>query len=379
MKRFAIFLLVLLAASVPVRAASGDEDDEVLEHHGFADDACDNVCFPRYNGGIFTCHLECKSEDDVEFPTGMDFIVKKVREMLPPPMLKSAETAPPEPQAGGDVEIKLFPAAKDFDDYKDYEVIYVYSFDSTSNWNALRPVLDPAGGFWKTTLAIPENAGALYSAVRIGDTEKNTYIETPCPVRGEVEKTDDCYFPLWKDESYEGVKNFTVNPSLDLLDAKVGMDEKKFYFKITMRAAIDPGVLVPSSVNYYLIGIYDPDRPSGADPYHRTSFVIYSPYLYKIYEHSRANPKLFGDSGACKTVVRMGADWIVDIGAVRCVVQGNTLFVAAKRATLGGFVTGTFVSYAATGIIFDEFNGVISDYSPAAAVRFDKQPIKIKK
>jgi hypothetical protein len=378
MKRFLMIVAVLFFVAASAMRLSGADDESNTETPP-GGDVCGNVCFPRAQGGLFICHVECKAVQTVHFPTGIDFIVKKVRENLPPPIFKSAELSPDPLQAGGPVEIKLTPQTEDFEVFKDYEVKYLYAFDAPSDWKSLRPILDPAGGFWKTSIDIPQNASELYAAARAGDADGNTYIEIPCRVSSGSAKSDDCFFPLWEDDSYADVKDFDINPSLDLLDAKFGMDDKYFHFRIKVRGPIDPGQLNPTSINYYMIGIYDPGRPVGVDPYHRTTFILYSPYLYRVFKHDPAQKQLFDDATACEAVLNRAGEWTADSGAVKCSVEGDTLVMSIRRGTLGQFVTGVFVAYAATGIVFDEFSGIVADYTPTAAVRIDKTTIDIQK
>jgi len=353
----AVLLLAVLLLAAPVLYSQDSYSPS-------SEDVCDNVCFSRIDDGLFTCRQECRTSNSVKLPPGFDFLVKKVRERIQPPLLKSKTFTPAEPARGEQLKVRLTPAVNDVSVLADQTIKFLYTSDPPSKWLPLVPDFDPVAAVWDVSFTTPADSDILNTTVRIGDFDGNTYIEASCPLRDPNNTSDPCYFPLSDDESYEKMPEFHIDPALDLLSAKFGMDDRRFYFKVKTRGGIKKGKLIPKSAYYYMISLYDPDRPTGVDPYHRTSFVYYSPN--------------FDPNSPCKALVRRGSKWVYDASPVRCRIENDTLTITVMRKTIGAPVSGLLTMYVATGVIYDEDNGIIVDYSPSTAVRIDGKPLKLK-
>lgn len=369
-------LLLLLAMVFVCCTAARAQDGDVPEQPDwdvlFSDEVCGNVCFPRTKGGLFTCHQECRDEHELRLPTGMDFLVKKVRNRMAPPMLDSVDFVPETPAAGEKFEVRLIPEDDDLDVLTGLASTFVYNFDSPGEWMSVRPGLDPVERYWKTEIEAPADAEMFYSAARIGDADGNTFIEAGCETDG-----DECFFPLSEDESYGDVEDFYLDPNLDILDSSFAVDEARLYLKIKVRGEFRPGELIPLAANYYVVGLYDPYRPTDEYPYHRTAFILYSPFLNS--ESFLTQSKLWESKSECKVLSRAGARWTAAGGAARCDVDGGELRISVKRKSLPEPVAGVYVFWLASGVLFDDDNGVVTDYTPTTAVRIDRGPVELSK
>ena len=130
-----------------------------------------------------------------------------------------------------------------------------------------------------------------------------------------------------------------------------------------MRDKISPGRQTPQAANYYLIAMYAPGRAPEVDPYRHTAFVLYAPFLDTLDD--------------CKILIRRGSQWTMESGDVKCKTKDNILMLSVARKATDTTASGEFVVYAATGIIFDDDHGIITDYTGTAAVRVDKAPIDL--
>ena len=366
MKRLlVIFLLLMIAAPALAQDWNLPASEPTDVTKMTTREVCNNVCFVRENGGMFTCSQQCRGDDDVRLPVGFAFLTERVRLKVIPPMLEKIEFEPPNPKPGDKVSVTMTPVSKDLETQRFISTKFVYAFDSPKDWIALKPSLDPLKGVWETSFETPAGAKTLYTSARLGDAEGNTYLIAPCNVSGDLQTTEDCFFPLLDDENYEDAKYTDINPSLDLLNVKFGMDDKRYYFRMNMRGKVDPGRSSPMSANYYMIAIYAPGKMPEIDPYGHYSFILYSPYLET--------------SNDCKMLLRRGPQWLMESGSVKCWVNDKQLLFSVARKSADINADGVFVMYAATGIIFDTYNGIITDYTGTAAVRVNKGPIELGK
>lgn len=327
---------------------------------------CKNVCFERVTGGLFTCNQLCPFDDDVRLVTGLDYLTRNVRVKLLPPMMKDITLDPAKPGPGSKVTARIVPVSTELEEMTLISTKVVYAFDEPANWQSVVPSLDPANRYWEAGIDVPAGAKKMFVAVRAGDQFEDTYISIPCNVVGDPWKTDICYFPLLKDENYEDIKRKDISPAQDIVKVTFGMDDRKYYFRLTVRDKIDPGRLSPPQSNYYLIAAYAPGKAPEADPFDKSAFIFYAPYLEK--------------SADCKVLMRIGSKWTMDTSSVKCTLKDdNTIQYEIARKVIRTTPAGEFVVYAATGMVYDEDNGIITDYTSTAAIRTDKKPIDLTK
>jgi len=365
MKIAAAMAVAALVSAGSLCLASDFESDDLS--YMFSDEVCLNVCFPRARDGLLTCQQDCKPGENFKLPPGTDYLVRMNRERTPPLALKEMTTDPAPPRAGQPVTFKLSPVSDDADDNAALSVKLVHSFDAPGGWKSVSPAFGVSGGKpgWTAVLDAPPGARSVFAAVRMGDVRGDTYIEAPCAVAASAPDSP-CWFPLSDSDSYEGVKDVFVDPSLDLLGGSFGMDEGRYYFKLRARADISPGKAQPRSAYYYMLGLYDSGRPAGEDLYHRMLLVYYSPYMLDV---GRTD---------CRLKMRLGPRWISDAGAVSCSTDGKELTISLKRGALGKPVAGMITAFFASGIYFDDETGIISDFSPATTIRIDRVPFELE-
>jgi hypothetical protein len=366
-KTVLIFLFALgFAASAAAQNLDKPTDTNTDVQSMTTPNICSNVCFERISGGLFTCNQLCPFSGDFRLPAGLEFLTRNVRVKLMPPMLKDIEFDPAPPKPGGTAAARMIPVTNVLDEQTQIAAKFIYAFDKPDDWAAAVPALEPAKGYWETTFDVPAGAKKLYAMARLGDQFDNTYITIPCDVEGDPWKTDTCYFPLVADENYEDIKRPDINPSLDILNLTFGMDRRKYYFRLTARDKIDPGRLSPPQTNYYLISVYAPGRAPEVDPFNKNAFIFYAPYLE--------------NSSDCKILLRRGPRWTMDTSGIKCTVKdNNTIQFEIARKIIDTTISGEFVVYAATGMLFDQDTGIVADYTSTAAVRVDKGPIDLTK
>ncbi|HOO55445.1 MAG TPA: hypothetical protein PLN69_01400 [bacterium] len=349
-----------------VFASTEFDEDEYFEGIAdmFSDEVCSNVCFERMEGGLFTCHQECERPGQKRLPAGVDFLIKNVRDNLAPPMLKKVEinVSGGEPVA---LDIVMEPYSYSLSELTDIAIKFVYSVNDPVEWVPVGASLNPVEEKWEASVELPGEAERVYSTVRMGDLDGNTYIEIPCDIEGPFNESKKCIFPMSGDESYAEDENLNLNPSLDILDSEFARDAKRYYFRVKMGGNVDAGEKVPQNANYYLIGLYDPGRPPGVDPYHKTYFVMFAPYLF--------------DHDGCRIIAKRGEKWSNDSNGVRCDAEGDVLTVSVLKKVLPEPVSGIFVTFVATGVVFDENTGIIADYTSTTAIRLEREPLEINR
>jgi len=365
MKKF--FAILILAALFvrPSLAVDSSVPDPTGNPKLTTREICNNVCFGRDAGGLFTCNQQCQADDAVRFPVGIDFLTKKIRSNVPPPLLRKFEFQPPNPRPGDDVTVTLTPETKDLEAQRLISSKFIYAFDSPADWTPVVSEIDPVRGVWETKFKVPNGANTLFYSIRLGDMNKNTFIVIPCNVQGDPRTSDTCFFPLVDDMVFDDPVQQKIDPALDIVKMTFGMDDRKFYFKLTAKSKIDPGLRTPQNAYYYMVTMHGPGRAPEVDPYNRTIFMLYAPYL--------------GPAADCKVLMRNGHVWNMNTDPVKCKVDGDRIFFELSRKAINATAGGVFVTYAATGIILDEDHGIIVDYSPTASVRFDKKPIELGK
>jgi len=379
--QFVIILLAALGPSMQALCQAVDTGDgEAEQSWRLSDEVCRDVCFRRSNGGLFSCHQECNTEDEMRLPAGIDFLVKRMREVMFPPVFEEIDFTPEKPVAGEDLGIELIPYKGKSDYLLDLKVKLFYAFDEPRDWKNVAPETHQDGFdvSWSANIEVPGDAGGMYFLARAGDEDENTYVEIPCRTREPSIGSSDCFFPMSKDDTYENVEDFSVNPGLDLTEAFVAADERRYYFRIQAVGDIDPGELLPPDYNYYLLGIFDPGRPADVDPYHKTVFVIYAPNYFAgemcsptMYTRDRANkprsPMCISEP--CAVLMKRAAEWFYDTNSVKCDVKGNELFVSLQRNIIDPTSMGMLAAYIATGNILETESALIADYSPSTAIK----------
>ncbi len=374
-----------------------------------SEEVCSNVCFPRNKDGLFSCQQECSSEDDVELPTGIDFLIKRVRDRLKPPILDKMEILPSSPRAGESMDIYMTPKDTDVEYMIGLKAKFAYSTNGTENWVGVIPDLEPVEKRWKAEIKLPRDADSLYYLARLGDEDRNTYIELPCETTEPHPGSKDCFFPMSEDSTYEKTKNFAIDPALDLTKSWIAIDDRRFYFRIQAVGDIAEGELFPANYYFYLLALYDPGRPTDVDPYHKTTFVLFSP-LYFLSSTCSSYRTGFGETEfnnepnapctrapcppftdeedknvimqrehneregrcitqSCAAIIRRGRHWINDTGIVNCEKRGNEIFISLQRETIEPPVEGVYVAFTATGVHLDMETAIITDYSPTTAFR----------
>lgn len=400
--------VILLAAAVLACCIFAGRQAQAVEE--LSEEVCPNVCFPRNSDGLFSCQQECSSEDDVQLPTGVDFLIKRVRDRLRPPIIEKIEFVPATPTAGLPVSVYMTPRNADVEHMLGIKTKFVYSINGYGDWMGVYPEIQPVEKRWGIQIKPPRDANEMYYLARLGDEDRNTYIELPCEAAAPGIGAQECFFPMSEDTTYEYTDDFSIDPALDLTDSWVGIDERRFYFRLQAVNEIAEGELFPANYYFYLLAIYDPGRPTDVDPYHKTTFVLFSPLYflsstctsYKggigeteftnepnapcvyapcpplVDDDDDIQPVMKRDSNeregrcitqSCAALIKRGRHWINDTGVVKCSSEGNEIFISLQRGAVKPPVEGVYVVFAATGVHLDLETSIITDYSPTTAIR----------
>lgn len=392
MKKAALQIFAALAAVLFAASAWAQSESDAGDTGWTSEGVCNNVCFGISNNGLFSCSQQCIHPYDVKLPAGVDFLARKMRENLFPPVVKETATDVSQYPAGGPVNISILPDKDSISSIESLRIKFFYSFEKNGQWLGVAPEFDAAAGKWSASLSAPEGKSEFYYLTRISDEEDNSYIEIPCFTKTPAIGSEDCFFPLSQDEVFEPVESskgqtgFSLDPALDLANSYIGLDDRRFYIRLRTVANIDPGSVIPAQYNYYMAGIFDPDRPAGEDPFHQTVFVLYAPSYFsgKLCALNRVEVRPDGliencINQSCALLMKKGQRWQFDTGSVFCEAKDNEILISLQRRALGELAAGTLAAYTASGQILTDDGSVISDFSPLTAVRFNNgSPIKLK-
>lgn len=386
----AIVTLLLFSMVCPAQETDSSAADAITSKTT-SDGVCGNICFSMNKTGLFNCAQNCRYDSDVKLPAGVEFLTRRMRENLFPPLVDDTVISFSGTGKNRKMNISISQSKENTFNPEELRIKFFYSFEKNGKWEGIAPELDAETGKWTGELELPASEQLLYHLTRVQDYNDNSYIDIPCKTQKPALGSSDCFFPLAADDVMSDVDPnnkgaFTIEPSLDLTYSYFGYDDRRYYFRVQTAGKIDPGSTIPARYNYYLVGIFDPYRPAAVDPFHKTLFVLYAP-SYFTGEFCPMNSYSTGEGNAlsencinqsCSLLVKQGQKWTFDSGSVFCETSGNEILISLQRHVVDPTSVNSLAAYAATGIILEDEAAVIVDFTPLNSMNMNNSsPIKL--
>ena len=334
---------------------------------GALSDVCEDRCFPRVDGGLFSCQRGCDFDnEDNEFtttefareytylPVGLFFLNAKIQTRLKPPVIESLAITPEAPAPGDVLNISAI-LKQDDPEAEPARLVAYYSFDNAATWHDVPAEQDLDDGALKARIPLPTDASEILWFLRAA-ADENAYVEIPCQVQSFPFQPGECMIPMAADSVYteDDYGEFHVDPGLDIVRSRVGEDDDSLYFSMEAGADVTQGETVPLAMTMFVVAVYDPAAWNRLEPLSNVAFLVYAPLLFHP-EH-------------CALIRRSGQEWLTDTGALDCEVDEKQLMFRVPRRLITKEEQESFNVFLGAGQILEDSAFGIMESSPGTAL-----------